>query len=99
MPSVEWVAGALVVVLAVLGVLFKIAARDRAHHNEALEALRAHTTATAKDIYVQLTNFRVEVAKEYATNSYLREVEGRIMALLASLDGKLERLIRNSAKK
>ncbi|KKL62859.1 hypothetical protein LCGC14_2180900 [marine sediment metagenome] len=80
-----WLNGAtLALVALVLGVIFRMLAR-----------LRVDTSATAKDIYVQLTNFRVEVAKEYATNSYLKEVETRIMARLDSI----ERLVRNSVKK
>ena len=85
MTETLWLNGAtLALVALVLGVIFRIIAR-----------LRADTTATAKDIYVQLTNFRVEVAKEYATNSYLREMETRLMSRLDSI----ERLVRNSVKK
>lgn len=86
-------------VTLMIGILFRIVARDRAHDNASLKDLRDHTTATAKDIYVQLTNFRVEVAKSYVSDSHLKEVEDRIMARLLSLDEKMERLIRNSMKK
>ena len=80
--------GILTLVILCIGVIFRMVAR-----------LRDHTSASFKDCFKQITDFRVEVAKEYATNGYLREVETRIMAQLDSLDGKLERLIRNSTKK
>ena len=85
MTETLWLNGAtLALVALVLGVIFRMLAR-----------LRADTTATAKDIYVQLTNFRVEVAKQYVTANHLRDVEDRIMNRLDSI----ERLVRNSVKK
>ena len=74
--------------MLLFGVLFRMVAR-----------LRDSTSSNFKDCFNKITEFRVEVAKEYVTNSYLKEVETRIMAQLDSLDGKLERLIRNSMKK
>ncbi len=85
MTETLWLNGAtLALVALVLGVIFRMLAR-----------LRLDTSATAKDIYIQLTNFRVEVAKEYVSVGHLREVEDRIMNRLDSI----ERLVRNSAKK
>ena len=85
MTETLWLNGAtLALVALVLGVIFRMIAR-----------LRADTSATAKDIYIQLTNFRVEVAKQYVTANHLREVEDRIMNRLDSI----ERLVRNSLKK
>ncbi len=85
MTETLWLNGAtLALVSGIIWVLFRTVAK-----------LRTDTSATAKDIYVQLTNFRVEVAKEYATNKYLGEVEDRIMNRLDSI----ERLVRNSVKK
>ena len=96
MTETLWLNGAtLALVSGIIWVLFRTVARVRLDNSTGLTALRDHNTATAKDIYVQLTNFRVEVAKEYATNSYLAEVESRIMARLDSI----ERLVRNSRKK
>ena len=96
MTETLWLNGAtLALVSGIIWVLFRTVARVRLDNSTGLTALRDHNTATAKDIYVQLTNFRVEVAKEYATNSYLGEVETRLMARLDSI----ERLIRNSVKK
>ena len=85
MTETLWLNGATLALMAlVLGVIFRMIAR-----------LRADTSATAKDIYIQLTNFRVEVAKQYVTANHLREVEDRIMNRLDSI----ERLVRNSLKK
>ncbi|KKL48231.1 hypothetical protein LCGC14_2327610 [marine sediment metagenome] len=85
MTETLWLNGAtLALVALVLGVIFRMLAR-----------LRVDTSATAKDIYIQLTNFRVEVAKQYVTASHLRDVEDRIMNRLDSI----ERLVRNSVKK
>ena len=85
MTETLWLNGAtLALVALVLGVIFRMIAR-----------LRADTSATAKDIYVQLTNFRVEVAKEYVSVGHLKDVENRIMSRLDSI----ERLVRNSIKK
>lgn len=80
-----WMNGAIAgFVMLILGVLFRTLAR-----------LRADTTATARDIYGQLTNFRIEVAKQYVTANHLRDVEDRIMNRLDSI----EKLVRNSLKK
>ena len=85
MTETLWLNGAtLALVALVLGVIFRMLAR-----------LRVDTSATAKDIYIQLTNFRVEVAKQYVTANHLRDVEDRIMNRLDSI----ERLVRNSVKK
>ena len=96
MTETLWLNGAtLALVSGIIWVLFRTVARVRLDNSTGLTDLRDHNTATAKDIYVQLTNFRVEVAKEYAMKCYLREVESRIMARLDSI----ERLVRNSMKK
>ncbi|KKL18668.1 hypothetical protein LCGC14_2473250 [marine sediment metagenome] len=96
MTETLWLNGAtLALVSGIIWVLFRAVARVRLDNNTGLTDLRAHTTATAKDIYVQLTNFRVEVAKQYVTANHLRDVEDRIMNRLDSI----ERLVRNSVKK
>ncbi|KKL66587.1 hypothetical protein LCGC14_2143480 [marine sediment metagenome] len=96
MTETLWLNGAtLALVSGIIWVLFRTVARVRLDNNTGLTALRDHNTATAKDIYVQLTNFRVEVAKQYVTANHLRDVEDRIMARLDSI----ERLVRNSVKK
>ncbi|KKL65671.1 hypothetical protein LCGC14_2126310 [marine sediment metagenome] len=96
MTETLWLNGAtLALVSGIIWVLFRTVARVRLDNSTGLTALRDHNTATAKDIYVQLTNFRVEVAKQYVTANHLRDVEDRIMNRLDSI----ERLVRNSVKK
>jgi len=76
--------GVLTFVAILFGVLFRMVAR-----------LRDSTSANFKDCFNRITEFRVEVAKQYVTANHLREVEDRIMNRLDSI----ERLVRNSLKK
>ena len=52
---------------------------------------RVACDAQIEKLREQYNNFRVEVAKEYVTNKYLQEVEGRLIKRLEAIDKKLDR--------
>ena len=70
--------------MLLFGILFRMVAR-----------LRDSTSSNFKDCFNKITEFRVEVAKEYASVNHRKDVENRIMNRLDSI----ERLVRNSMKK
>ena len=85
MTEILWMNGAVAgLVMLIFGVIFRMVAR-----------LRDSTGSNFKDCFNKITEFRVEVAKEYASVNHLKEVEDRIMNRLDSI----ERLVRNSMKK
>jgi len=59
----------------------------------AISAARAKSASDIAAVEKELTDFKVEVAREYARNGYIKDVEQRLIDRLSSLDGKIDRLL------
>lgn len=45
----------------------------------------------------EINDLKLHVAEKYATNDYVKEVDGRIMSTLRDVNGKLDRLIERKS--
>lgn len=53
--------------------------------------LQSHIEQIESDVLAQLTEFKLDVAKNYASNASLRETEARLVAHLNRIEAKLDR--------
>lgn len=68
--------------LAILGGVWRILSNE-------IRAVRAEAQAARED----LAAYKLEVAKEYASTSHLKEVEIRLVTTIESLTQRIDRLI------
>lgn len=80
-----------VVELPALGGLFWLLWRTRHDGEQALEAQRRQMEAEIIGLRQCLSDYKLEVAKSYASVGYLADVERRLLAHLLRIENKLDR--------
>lgn len=71
-----------VIGIPIVGALFWLRFHDRDELDNSLRALKE-----------ELANYKLLVATSFVSGSYLKEVEGRIMAHLEKIEKKIDRVI------
>jgi hypothetical protein len=87
--SVVWWISA--VEIPVLGALFWLVWRTRREMDQALEDARHRGDMAIAQIRSELANYKLEVAKNYASIAYLKDVEHRLIDHLLRIEAKLDR--------
>jgi hypothetical protein len=65
--------------------------RTRRDHDEAITQLRANLDHRSDQLRDALSAFKLEVAKNYASHSDLRDLENRLVSHLLRIENKLDR--------
>jgi hypothetical protein len=77
--------------LPALAGLFWMILRTRQDSESALDMLRSTIDATGHQLREALAAYKLEVAKSYASNSWLQAVEGRLTDHLLRIEARLDR--------
>ncbi len=89
-PGLDLVWGGPVGALPVLGGLFWLIWRVRQDADRALERVRHLSDSALADMREGLADYKLEVAKNYVSIAYLKDVERRLTDHLLRIDAKLD---------
>jgi hypothetical protein len=84
-----WIA---VIGMPVVGAIFVLIFRHRDAAEKAVEDVRQTGERSCAILKEEIYNFRLRSAEQFASISYLKDVETRIMANLEKIDKKIDRL-------
>ena len=87
----QWWIGA--VELPILGGLYWLIWRTRQETSEALESSRRSAESSDTQLRSSIADFKLEVAKSYASIASLNDVERRVVSHLLRIEAKLDRHI------
>jgi hypothetical protein len=87
MEGMTWMQWVQVVEIPAIGMLASLLYKNRRELQAALDELR-----------LELHQFEVKVAETYATNSYLKDVEVRLVRALSRIEEKLDRTIERERR-
>lgn len=87
----QWWIGA--VELPILGGLYWLIWRTRQETSEALESCRRSAESSDTQLRGSIADFKLEVAKSYASIASLNDVERRVVSHLLRIEAKLDRHI------
>lgn len=77
--------------LPILGGLFWLVWRTRREVDVTLDDARRRAEQSAAQLRSELANYKLEVAKGYASIGYLKDVEHRLIDHLVRIEAKLDR--------
>lgn len=87
----DWLNWVELVVLPVVGFLVWLIFHNRAAADEAIDELEKELRRVRSAAAHELAEFKLEVAKEYASITYLKDVETRLLGTLKRIEDKLDR--------